>query len=389
MKKVLINFITLLSLLYGIHSNAQSLLPYNSISEAEDQLISYIKATSEFPSKMFADLLVKDTRCFYYDFVKLIDACSYVECSRSRPLDIVSSDDGKVKLYSWDFNGGTMTNYSYAVTFMSSKGLVTYANPWDYSEYKDLTEEQRKSADLSIIADGAEEIRSHKLINGKTVYIVQSFLTGSRKMNSKYIDAYSIEGDRISPYPLFCTNKEYKSSLVVHFDPIYDDIYDYDILYDKTKILVPETREIDNPLGFGIHTDRMLLYEFDGYHYNYQYPVCNMHLHSSVANYLYNVFILNHGRWNIRVDKMPDGNYRYAAWKDTPTCEIPSLVLKSGYLITQIPNPNEPNTRIDKYLFYNGEYSYEIMMELDTVRVGRKVVIVKRNGKVILTCNSF
>ena len=60
----------------------------------------------------FAKWLLKDTCTYYYDFPHLTDSLE--------TITIVASDDGKVRIYSWDTSmGGTMIDWKNVIHYRS------------------------------------------------------------------------------------------------------------------------------------------------------------------------------------------------------------------------------------------------------------------------------
>ena len=82
-------------------------------------------------------------------------------------------------------------------------------------------------------------------------------------------------------------------------------------------------------------------------------------------------------RNNIRIDRMPDGTYRYAAWKaDNAMSGVPELVINKG---------RRTNGESGVFIFNNNGYEYEVSSDEVVVRKGNGII---GQWKVVSTWNA-
>ena len=82
----------------------------------------------------FSKLLMEDTCTFYYDFPYLTDSTGIV--------NIATSDDGNIRIYSWDTQlGGTMIRWDNVIQYRSNGKLKTFeGNIWSIDESEEKNE---------------------------------------------------------------------------------------------------------------------------------------------------------------------------------------------------------------------------------------------------------
>ena len=380
-------YVFLLLALFAISATAQNqtrsitdgetTISYSSITDAENKLIEYIDDNDSycgFPSELFSELVMNDERCFGYDFGRLIERA---EDATVRPLRVVTSDDGNLRLYTWDVDGGTMSCYSGIVSYRNSNGIFSHTTVNDDT----LGDESQNYANM---ACGVFEIKTIRLSNGTPVYAVYTHSSGSSIMHMTIVTAYAITESGIEPYNLFKDNGNETNSVLFYRDP--SGSFPVDIILTDEELIIPETMEGDNPFGGDRITGRILHYRFNGKvfeHTGISYPDG---LYKDLCNFQHNIIISYQDPWIFRIDKMPDGSYRYASWKNKKDTDEPNIVVNGGTYTSTLLDDTDSNAKEEKYVFKNYSYTYEIswIVEYYTYIHSFKVV-VKRGDEVLLT----
>ena len=97
-------------------------------------------------------------------------------------------------------------------------------------------------------------------------------------------------------------------------------------------------------------------------------------LHRSVTNYNQAVIELTTKRFHIRVDKIDNGNLRYASWPmDKQLSDPPDLIITNGRLV-------KFSGRNQRYIFDNGSYSYQLNVNSSNNRNTGSLEVLK-DGK--------
>lgn len=384
-------YVFLLLALFAISATAQNqtrsitdgetTISYSSITDAENKLIEYIDDNDSycgFPSELFSELVMNDERCFGYDFGRLIERA---EDATVRPLRVVTSDDGNLRLYTWDVDGGTMSCYSGIVSYRNSNGIFSHTTVND--DYWDI-ESDDESQNYANMACGVFEIKTIRLSNGTPVYAVYTHSSGSSIMHMTIVTAYAITESGIEPYNLFRDNGNETNSVLFYRDP--SGSFPVDIILTDNELIVPETMEGDNPYGGDRITGRILCYRFNGKVFECTGVTYPQGLYKDLCNFQYNIIISYQDPWIFRIDKMPDGSYRYASWKNKKDTDEPNIVVNGGTYTSTLLDDTDSNAKEEKYVFKNYSYTYEIswIVEYYTYIHSFKVV-VKRGDEVLLT----
>ena len=384
-------YVFLLLALFAISATAQNqtrsitdgetTISYSSITDAENKLIEYIDDNDSycgFPSELFSELVMNDERCFGYDFGRLIERA---EDATVRPLRVVTSDDGNLRLYTWDVDGGTMSCYSGIVSYRNSNGIFSHTTVND--DYWDI-ESDDESQNYANMACGVFEIKTIRLSNGTPVYAVYTHSSGSSIMHMTTVEAYVITAKGIKPYNLFKHNGDEMNTVSFYRNP--SGSFPVDIILTDNELIVPETMEGDNPFGGDRITGRILHYRFNGKVFECTGVTYPQGLYKDLCNFQYNIIISYQDPWIFRIDKMPDGSYRYASWKNKKDTDEPNIVVNGGTYTSTLLDDTDSNAKEEKYVFKNYSYTYEIswIVEYYTYIHSFKVV-VKRGDQVLLT----
>jgi hypothetical protein len=168
-----------------------------------------------------------------------------------RGLTIVSSDDHKLRLYSWDTRmGGTMILYSNMAQYADGKGTRV-------QDMKDTAIEGDYGCDYRGIAT------IHTKDN-KTVYLVYEFAKVSTKDRYEAIEAFTIEGSSLKRIKIFKTKTKSLSTIGYGYDMFISadendltDIPEIHLSDDKKKLYIPVVQ------GDKV-TKHYIVYVFDG-----------------------------------------------------------------------------------------------------------------------------
>ena len=358
-------------------TDGETTIQYSSIADAENKLIEYIDNNDSycgFPSELFSELVMNDERCFGYDFGRLNERA---RDATVRPLRVMTSDDGNLRLYTWDVDGGTMSCYSGIVSYRNSNGIFSHTTVNDDT----WGDESQNSA---YIACGASEIKTIRLSNGNPVYAIFRHSSGSSIMHMTVVSAYTITESGIMQYNLFKHNGDEMNTVSFYRNP--SGSFPIDIILTDEELIIPETMEGDNPFGGDRITGRILHYRFNGEafeHTGISYPDG---LYKDLCDFQYNVIISYQEPWIFRIDKMPDGSYRYASWKNKKDTDVPNIVVNGGTYTSTVLDETDSNAKEEKYTFQNHDYTYEVswIVEYFTYIHSLKVV-VKHGDEVLLT----
>ncbi len=372
-------------------SDGEKRIYYSSISEAESKLIGLMQSSDNyysFPSKMFVDLVLNDDRCFEYDFTQLIEASSEATIRRLR---IKTSDDGKLRLYSWDVDGGSMSHYIGITSYKNNKGIHSFASPIDSDYSLDNTDDSYIK--IGYVACGVTNITTLLRNNGANIYIVKSHSSISNTIQTTILDAYMIDADGLKPCQIFPGDKGYESTISYSTNPYH--AFDNGIILKNTELIIPETMESENTYAPYRITGRNLIYKFNGDKFDDLRIAYEDGLYEKLCNFQYNIIIIKTGSWIIRIDKMPDGKNRYASWKNKKVGEEPDLVISNGYCASsemkEIDDMGLFGAQVvkdEKYIFQNNDYFYEVSWVYEGgyefTRIHSGKIVVKQNDKVLM-----
>lgn len=344
---------------------------YKDIKEAETKLLEYYEERKQanladdlaeysyneyFPYQMFMDLIKNDKRAIDYKF-------NFDE------IITVSSDDNNIKLYKWYIMGGSMNPGL-------CNGFLCVRNDNEYNLYTSSQDDfdGYYSLPISLYANKIKEVETY---DGKKVYLVFSRVSE--------VVSYVIDSEKgVVEYPFFTINNKMENIMEFYYFPILNDYYtinhigiDYNTNGDIWVSLPNGYKEI---------------HHFDGYKYELKEVVYNerIPLYENLRNFKSNVVILDFSPFVIRIDEMPNGNYRYASWHEKEMSEKPNLVINNSLCEKKVEEVDYGmySEKIE-YTFTNGEYQYIVsyyMTQYSSFIEERPMnLIVKCNGKTIKT----
>lgn len=143
-------------------------------------------------SDEFKQFIAEHTETMDHDFKNL-----------SKDIHIVTSEDKKLRIYSWDTQeGGTMKFFDRIIQYKTGDQVHTY----------DVSPEEGDS--------GAFTIAIHRIeIQNRKYYLVVDYAIGSTKDHAQSVQAYTIHKDQLdTQVKIFKTSKELLNTILVYFD---------------------------------------------------------------------------------------------------------------------------------------------------------------------------
>ncbi|MBR5640046.1 MAG: hypothetical protein IKW83_09825 [Muribaculaceae bacterium] len=284
----------------------------------------------------FENIIKKNPQSMDYGFDKIKD-CGLVE--------IIESEDHNLRFYQWNTSGGTMMCYTVWRQCRKPNGKV---------------ETVRLCGGKEGDCGGSREIIAQiKTKNGETVYLVRSFFKADSFSGNSTLEAIKIGGNGANNVKFnrdgkISDNKSVSfSNIPGWFSRTNERGWDWLMCYDKDGKNVYVSLTCDIPLngnaGVEQLSDRYEVYHFDGNEFIYQHISAGYWLNFYLADFKYLEVVGEIGEHTIRIDRMIDGSFRYASWRETSDMTLqPSLVVSKGTF--------DENSR--SYTFVNDEYSY-------------------------------
>lgn len=285
------------------------------------------------------------------------------------PQDVsyVASDDAKIKIYTWNPNPNHFYGYDILCQIQDRNG-------------------KPKTIDFPFDLDGGtvNKIHTLKKNDGSTYYLLELYYRNGGMCESELV-AVRLVNDKLVPVKISDGGKisNEQTRMSVEYDVHWNLGVDWEWIYEfdkKTKTLYsPTTAKVkykDEYVYSGI-ADR-----YDEYHFNGEQLVLvkknqpNRRLHKSLAEYAYLAEPFHTNDFNIRIDGMIDGTFRYAAWKKgNPMFTKPEIVIYNG-------KRNDDYS----YCFTNDGYEYIVNKAIPNKNDSsvHEYLLVKKDGKVLL-----
>lgn len=209
---------------------------YEKLQSLNDEMLKYLKTVIVQPAVMSDPL----------------------KAAAKSGLTVLTSDDKKIRCYSWDtLTGGTM-HFFYS--------LIAY----DAGNNKLKTLVLNPTGNEGDPGSTFEDLDTVKTSDGKTVYLVRDLFIGSGMSHGRTISAYVIANGKLTKYPFFQTKKRILNAISFAFGE-YDERACFELSRDKKTLKVPLIKEPpeDSPSS-GIVTGKYLTYSFNGSKYVYQ-----------------------------------------------------------------------------------------------------------------------
>jgi hypothetical protein len=170
------------------------------------------------------------------------------------PLSVISSDDNKIRLYSWDTRmGGSMRLYYDLIQYMTDNGV----------KVKDMRDPKAEE-DYGCDYNGIFTIHT---AGNKTIYLVCGYAIESTKDRHEAVEAYTIDGSVFKKFDLFKTKTKSLNTIGYGYDQFASmgDDHQKDL---PTIHLSKDFKNLYIPIVNGeILTDKYLVYVFDGNNY--------------------------------------------------------------------------------------------------------------------------
>ena len=324
-----------------VRAGEGSFLECTSIADAESKMIDYFFRDGEEP-----DILNFDYEVFreaVHAFPEEAMVYGFDKLRELAYIHIVDSEDGAVRAYSWDdLTGGTLISFD---------GFYQYR--W---KGKVLFDDFDKGEDVL----GMSTRELHSLGDGH--YLRHAYLREWSSMAYEACEAYRLTRKGLVVEALFDDGindpKEYLGTEYNipdwYFRTEKGEGYPWLFYFNaEEKVLFYPSSE-----DYAVLTDRYVPYKWDGKKMVSTPEVGNPFLHSSLLEYESLELLSRTSRDRVRIDKMNDGSYRYAAWTvSRPMSEQPDLVLLNGSF--------RENGRI--WVFRNREYEYQVTESTLTV----------------------
>ena len=307
----------------------------------------------------FSKLLFEDTCTFYYDFPYLTDSIGVV--------NIAASDDGNVRIYSWDTQlGGTMIRWDNVIQFRSNGKLKSFdGSTWRIDESTDEEDEMDFGC-------WTKAIYTFKRNDGQTIYVTESYFRVSSSYGYSTLDAFcisdgklrTIENAFVTPNKNYHIGTEYliPSWYFLTDGKGWDWIYSLD--RDKQIFYVPVVDDLEL-------IDQYDLYKFNGTKFVYIGREGGYWLHPSLRKFERLEMLAKVGKFLIRIDRISSGKFRYSTWSDTEDMKRnPDIIIENGIY----------NEEKGEYRFINGNYTYSIKTNDEEAKL-----VVMHNGEILLT----
>lgn len=281
-------------------------------------------------------------------------------------IDIVDSEDGMVRIYTWEDveNAGTMSNYYDIIQYRWNDNVLVQGEHECDCEY--------------CPSSLAQKIYT---INGKdrTYYLVKYYFREWSSLAFASFQAFELTEKGLKPVDLFfdeyggIDNLSFEYNIPDwYFKTNLGEGYHWLCYYDQiNRIYYHPDSEYDL-------TDRYEKYVFNGDKFILRdTSAANPFLSPSLYEYKYLVRWFETKRNKIRIDLMKDETYRYAAWKATDNMiDNPELVIMNGSY----------DDSLNRFVFFNNGYEYHVYdsyvdVEKDGKQVGNWSVYNRWTGK--------
>ncbi len=211
------------------NGNDDKISPFDSLSDLDDKLGKYLEKVSlKYPKTLKSQ---------------------FIQAAKSG-LSIVTSDDNKVRFYSWDTHlGGTMRNYADRVQYQTTK----------HTGFICLNCDTTKEGDYGEDFDGITTLHTQ---SNKTVYLVFGSSKISTKDRAESIDAWEIAGNELKPANIFKAKTKTLSVIGYGYDMFASGDANNEIAHIH---LSKDNKRLCIPIVDGeIVTAKYLVYVWDG-----------------------------------------------------------------------------------------------------------------------------
>lgn len=306
----------------------------------------------------FSKLLLDDTCTFYYDFPYVTDSTQIV--------NIAASDDGNVRIYSWNGQlGGTMIYWENVVQYKSDGKLLTF----DGSIWRALNETDENEEGEIDYGCWTNSIYTFKRNDGQTIYVTESYFRSGSVDGYSSLDAFCISNGELKPI-----EDAFNGSSSIGTDYNIPSWYfltdgkgwDWTFSFDKNTqtFYVPIAEDSEM-------VDQYDLYTFNGDKFVHAGRDGGYWLHPSIRKFERLMKLAQLGKYLIRIDQTAPGRLRYVSWSDTDDMtKKPDIIIENG----------KYDKEKDEFSFINGDHTYYIKTEEDKPKL-----VVMRKNEILLT----
>lgn len=344
MKNIFVSLLLMTMLAFSacqVKQDPRYLMEEHILSLYHDETIS-----PEAGDDKLQEWLLNDSTTMDYEFQKLLG------------INKAASNDGKFVVYSW-----YMSRYIFrtVVQYIGDDGFHSF----DYGliSYSDEESDDKVGSITTLV-------QSIKDDEGRILYLTHSYGSSNHPFDGYHHQwaVYAIENDSLVTVPYMFEDelkgiRTDKAEFHYHHWEWAARNHDENVLrlprfYDTSErsFWLPETDEFDSM------TDKYYRYTFDGEVFRTtNIPEMSPLVTSKLDGYKCQVLVYSAEEVLLRIDKMPDGTYRYASWREwskdensAVMCSKPNIILTGGTY----------NEMTHRYYFYNGKYCY-IVPDID------------------------
>ncbi len=295
----------------------------SNLKEAERQLIE-IHERQGYCDRELMDLLQTNIRTLQYPFKKL---------QQETGITITTSADNKVRLYSWNTGlGGTSPEYQTYIQYVTGDTVLARTLYPIYDSKYVLADDIRKDGHEIYEGSFCDKLYQIPMKNGMNAYIVLAYNKAS-SVEGEHVGVMIYEKDgTLEKLPFIDKQGEKQFSVdACYYIPDWyfttDGLgWDWVMSFDSKSntLYVPESGD----MGM---SDRYDLYRFNDGKMIYIGNDAGYWLHPSLRDFKRLAGVYQTDTELIRIDKLRDDTFRYAAWsKSKPMSSEPELVLYGG-----------------------------------------------------------
>ena len=373
-------------------SDGEKRIYYSDINDAVIKLQEYSKEREQknksdfefysdyFPYEMFKDLILHDKRTLKHHF----DLGNISE---------IYSDDGQIKMYIWNTNtGGAVRNFIFDGVFSYIHNDEYYALVNTYEdEYRESIDEYAYNNIINL-GLGPNEIISLPHSDNKKYFCIKT--TYKTYGYVQLLEAYYIDKNgTIVKAPIFKDANNSKTVLANNTLEGWGNYSIFGIEFQNNTIyrsINYQPKELEG-WCFPYPSGKVEVYEYTDGIYNKtkeMYDPSDLVNHS-LLNYDAIIAEFYIEPYNLRIDLLSDGSYRYASWKNKSISEKPDIVINNGYRSTPVEGGKGVHSITEEFTFQNNEYfyifSYEMIVYNGRYSCESPSLTVKQKDKVLMT----
>jgi hypothetical protein len=282
---------------------------------------------------------------------------------------IQTSSDGLLRIYSWDSReGGTMIDWDNIIQYQS--GGKVYTHQQSLASLVNPTKNQEGEMDAG---SNIDTLFTMKCNDGRTVYLIEEYFRASSQDGTNWLTPVTIQNGKLVEVKDFFEKRKVPSK-----DYNIPDWYFRANNGEGWKWLVTYDEPSHDLYFFttnsnGCITDQYDIYHFNGQTMSYKGRDGGYWLHSSIRKFKELTSLFETRSHRIRVDLMPDGQYRYVSWKRGQLMSTkPDIIL-----YTRVKN------KANRTLTFMGQEGYTYKVSLSDSPVSDGLTIEHKGRKVV------